>query len=82
MKKLNTEMHICRTKVGKGIFIQFTIMLNENLQEDHLFIIKGESAIGPTHISDTLLRRCLSAVSIRSFQQQTSNCLLVSHCVI
>ena len=29
---------------------------------------KGESAVGPTHISDSLLRRCLSAVSVRSFQ--------------
>ena len=32
------------------------------------FMVKGESAVGPTHISDSLLRRCLSAVSVRSFQ--------------
>ena len=30
--------------------------------------LKGESAVGPTHISDSLLRRCLSAVSVRSFR--------------
>ena len=30
-------------------------------------LLKGESAVGPTHISDSLLRRCLSAVSVRSF---------------
>ena len=29
---------------------------------------KGESAVVPIHISDSLLRRCLSAVSVRSLQ--------------
>ena len=36
-------------------------------QTYHTFL-KGESAVGPTHISDSLLRRCLSAVSVRSLQ--------------
>ena len=31
-------------------------------------VFKGDSSVGPTHISDSLLRRCFSVVSVRSFQ--------------